>query len=89
MLVVPESTASTPRDALREGVLEGLVGRISTVATSVPSLKAATLLNDILPGARTHPIHVAVGAASAEAPAPKAPVSHSARIPRPTRGRRG
>jgi hypothetical protein len=29
----------------------------------VPSLNAATLLKDILPGARTQPIQVAVGAA--------------------------
>src|SRR5262245_6057693 len=39
-----------------------LPGRTRTVATSVPSLNAATLLTGSLSGVNTHPIHVATGA---------------------------
>ena len=40
-----------------------LPGRISTVATSEPSVNAATLLSAMLSGVTTQPTHVAVGAA--------------------------
>ena len=54
---------TTPVMRCAKASSKDLSGVINTVATIVPSLNAATLLKDILPGASTQPVQAAVGAA--------------------------
>ena len=54
------------RDALREGVLEGLVGRNQHGCDQRAVAEGGDAVERHLASARTHPIPVAVGAASAE-----------------------